>query len=255
METKTDSPVEIFNSDGSSSVVLVCEHASPHIPDALNHLGLLPEHRKSHAAWDPGSMAVARGVSKALDAALVAAATSRLVYDCNRPPGAPDAMPAKSEIVDVPGNANLSPEARAARMATFYVPFRDALAQQMRRTSHPVLVTVHSFTPVYHGVPRTVEIGVLHDADARLADAMMNTGPSHTARLVERNQPYGPEDGVTHTLQEHGVAHGHLNVMLEIRNDLIQTPAKQRQMAEVIARWLQDAFAHTGAEGDVRCMV
>jgi len=253
MEINANNPVEVLNSGGASSVVLVCEHASFHIPDSFNHLGLLPEHRKSHAAWDPGAMAVARGISSALDAAIVAATTSRLVYDCNRPPDALDAMPVQSEIVRVPGNANLSPQARAARHDTYYKPFRDALAGQIRQTENPVVVSIHSFTPVYLGVPRMVEIGVLHDADRRLADALIHSAPNHTARLVERNKPYGPEDGVTHTLQEHGVKGDHLNVMLEIRNDLIQTPAKQHQMAEMMARWLQDAFAQTGTQGVVQC--
>lgn len=253
METNASNPVEVINSGGSSSVVLVCEHASPHIPASFDSLGLLPEHRRSHAAWDPGAMAVARGLSQALDAALVAGTTSRLVYDCNRPPDAPDAMPAKSETIMVPGNARLSPQDRAARAAAIYLPFRAALARQIEQTEHPVLVTIHSFTPVYHGRPRRVELGVLHDEDTRLADAMLQVSADHTPRLVERNRPYGPDDGVTHTLKEHGVAQGHLNVMLELRNDLILTPEKQRTMAEMIAPWLEDAFNRTGLKGRVKC--
>lgn len=253
METNISNPVEVINSGGSSSVVLVCEHASPHIPASFDYLGLLPEHRRSHAAWDLGAMAVARVLSQTLDAALVAPTVSRLVYDCNRPPDAPDAMSVKSETIAVPGNARLSPQDRAARAATVYLPFRAALVRQIDQTEHPILVTIHSFTPVYQGCPRVAEIGVLHDEDTRLADTMLQVAADHTPRLVERNQPYGPEDGVTHTLKEHGVAHGHPNVMLELRNDLILTPEKQRAMGEMIAPWLQNAFTQTGLKGCVKC--
>jgi predicted N-formylglutamate amidohydrolase len=247
-------PVETVNPNGTSSVVLVCEHASDHIPSSLHDLGLSDENRHSHAAWDPGAMAVATGLSAALDAALVAATVSRLVYDCNRPPDAPDAMPAKSEVIDIPGNVGLTAAERAARTQTYYAPFRAALADQIKRTKDPVIVTIHSFTPVYHGRRRPTEIGVLHDADARLAHAMLRTAPSHMPQVVQANQPYGPADGVTHTLKEHALPFGHLNVMLEIRNDLIQTKRSQDDMAEKIAAWLADAFARTQMPGVVKCL-
>ena len=91
----------VKNTNGSSSIVIVCEHASSDIPASFNSLGVSQEARKSHAAWDPGALAVAIRLSEQLDAALIAGAVSRLVYDCNRPPDAPDAMPSKSEIFDI----------------------------------------------------------------------------------------------------------------------------------------------------------
>jgi predicted N-formylglutamate amidohydrolase len=241
------------NSDGASCVVLVCEHASSHIPASFDGLGLTVDARQSHAAWDPGAMAVARVMSKQLDAALIASGVSRLVYDCNRPPTATDAMPSRSEVFDVPGNATLTPAGRDSRTKTFYEPFRAALAAQINSTTRPIIVTIHSFTPIYHGSPRNVEIGVLHDSDTRLADAMMQVAPQHSQAEVRRNEPYGVSDGVTHTLKEHGIKGGHLNVMLEIRNDLIATAEQQDAMAVMISDWLVDACAYCDGAGDVRC--
>ncbi|MBM2293701.1 N-formylglutamate amidohydrolase [Sulfitobacter pseudonitzschiae] len=240
---------QTINSSGTSSVVLVCEHASCFIPEALDGLGLSDAAKVSHAAWDPGALGVARQIAKRLDAVLVASCVSRLVYDCNRPPEAPGAMPAKSEIFDVPGNAALTTDQRADRAATYYVPFRDLLVQTVAARPAPVLVTIHSFTPVYNGTPRAVEIGVLHDADTRLADAMLDIATAHTSADVQRNAPYGPGDGVTHTLQVHGTAHGHPNVMIEVRNDLIQTEEQQAQMGDMLAEWLNDACGKLNAQG------
>ena len=109
----------VKNTNGSSSIVIVCEHASSDIPASFNSLGVSKEVRKSHAAWDPGALAVSIRLSEQLDAALIAGAVSRLVYDCNRPPDAPDAMPSKSEIFDIPGNAHLSQSERDSRVKTF----------------------------------------------------------------------------------------------------------------------------------------
>jgi predicted N-formylglutamate amidohydrolase len=247
----SDSVFEVVNPKGTSPVVLVCEHASHAIPAKFANLGLNGDALNSHAAWDPGAMAVARIIAQELDAVLVASRISRLVYDCNRPPEAAGAMPAKSEIFDIPGNANLSQADRAARTAAYYTPFREALAGVVATTANPLLVTIHSFTPIYHGTHRPVEIGILHDSDTRLADAMLDTASAHSPHLTQRNEPYGPQDGVTHTLLEHGISGGHPNVMIEIRNDLIQTADTQRSIALQLAAWLSDACATV--TGDSAC--
>ena len=233
----------MINAGAKASVVLVCEHASRDIPAQFEGLGLDAAARESHVAWDPGALSVARKMSDELDAVLVAGRVSRLVYDCNRPPEAPGAMPAQSEIFAIPGNAALNDAARAERVKRYYVPFRATLAATIKRVASPVIVTVHSFTPIYHGKPRRVEIGILHDSDTRLADAMLATAGDHTDLRVERNEPYGPQDGVTHTLKEHGLVHGHPHVMLEIRNDLITNEAEQQQMGAMISECLRAALA------------
>ena len=245
--------VLVANSAGSSSVVLVCEHASHHIPHSFNGLGLSLDAGESHAAWDPGAMAVAKQLSKGLGAVLVASNVSRLVYDCNRPPTAADAMPSRSELIDVPGNINLTQSERDVRIEAFYLPFQRTLHGMVQQIANPIIITIHSFTPIYHGQPRSVEIGILHDTDTRFADAMLQTAHVHTTADVQRNEPYGPEHGVTHTLKEHAIKDGHLNVMLEIRNDLIETPEQQNEMAALLSGWIVDAFAQLGLAGVVQC--
>lgn len=246
--TDTDAIFELVNPLGSAPIVLVCEHASAFIPAQFDGLGLSQETRLSHAAWDPGALAVATGLAHHLDATLIAACTSRLVYDLNRATTAPDAMPSKSEVFDIPGNTGLTEADRASRIATYYAPFHTAVADILARKEDAILVTIHSFTPIYHGQKRPVEFGILHDSDTRLADAMMAMAKDHTTRDVRRNEPYGPQDGVTHMLQKHGVAEGRANVMIEVRNDLIQTETVQAEIAAELAGWLNAATAKmTGA--------
>ena len=238
-------PVHVTAGAGARALV-VCEHASNYMPAAYNDLGLAGAARASHVAWDPGALPVARGIAAALGAPLVAGGYSRLIYDCNRPPEARDAIPARSEVFDIPGNAALDDTARAARVADCYAPFQRALSAEVARIGAPALITVHSFTPVYAGKPRAVDIGILHDTDTRLADMMLAHAAQHTALRVARNAPYGPQDGVTHTLRLHALPHGALNVMLEVRNDLIADEAAQAEMAQMLARWLRASLAACG---------
>ena len=107
----------------------------------------------------------------------------------------------------------------------------------------PLVVTIHSFTPIYLGQTRDVEIGVLYDADQRFADAFMRQAGDQPRFNIQRNQPYAPTDGVTHTLKHHALSRGLLNVMLEIRNDLISTPEQQKKMAEYLANLIDLSLA------------
>ena len=156
---------------GAAPFVLICEHASNAFPSRYGTLGLTAAERESHIAWDPGALAVAQRLSMRLDAPLIHATISRLVIDLNRDPEAPDSIAAVSESTAVAGNAGLATEARAERVATVYRPFHDAVDRFLgaRRAPTRAIVSMHSFTPVYRGVARPWHVGLIHDADDRLA--------------------------------------------------------------------------------------
>jgi predicted N-formylglutamate amidohydrolase len=244
-----DGAVDIANPSGRGDFVFVCEHASNFIPADLGALGLDDDALQSHIAWDPGALAVASTMAEALDAPLVAPRMSRLVYDCNRSLDTPSAVPEVSEAFVIPGNAGLSPADRKARAERVYTPFRDALNatldERMDEGRRPVLVSIHSFTPVYNGVVRDMELGILHGTDTRFADALLAAAGSRSDLEVRRNEPYGPEDGVAFTLSEHAIRRGLLNAMIEIRNDLIADGAAQQAMAERLSGYVTEACRRT----------
>jgi predicted N-formylglutamate amidohydrolase len=228
-----EAPFLAVNETGRAAIVLICEHASNRLPAALGTLGLAAEDLSRHIAWDIGAEATARRLSRLLDAPLLLQRYSRLAYDCNRPPESPDSIPEVSETTIIPGNRNLSAEERLARIRSVYRPFHhgvsallDARAAAGQRT---ILVSIHSFTPVYKGKTRTLELGILHDRDTALSSKLIKSFPNIDARL---NEPYGPKDGVLHTLNLHGFARGLAHAMIEIRNDLIANERGQDEWAQ-----------------------
>lgn len=237
----------VENRDGASDFLLVCEHASNRFPAAFGTLGLNADERRAHIAWDPGALGLARGLSQRLDACLVHATVSRLIYDLNRPPHAPGAMPAKSEVYDIPGNRDITPEERLRRSEAVYLPFHAALhAEIVRRIAlgrPPVIATIHSFTPVYFGKAREVEFGVIHDADPSLALNVVDAARATTSLEVRLNEPYSAADSVTHTLRLQATPYQLMNVMLEVRNDLIAHPEAEAQMADRLAPVLRAALS------------
>ena len=249
LSARDGAPVAIERAEAKSDIVLICEHASRRVPESLGDMGLSEDLLESHIAWDPGALAVATLLSEALDATLIHQRFSRLAYDCNRPPEAKDAIPEVSEVFEVPGNRGLDPVERVARAEALYHPFHKAIddllvARQNARRS-PVIVTIHSFTPVFKGVTRDVEIGILHDSDSRLADCMLAKVAG--GYDVRRNEPYAPVDGVTHTLRRHGLSRRLLNVMIEIRNDLIADAVGQAKAAGFIAGLLGECIGGEAA--------
>jgi predicted N-formylglutamate amidohydrolase len=228
-----DGPAIRVNESGRSQYVLICEHAANRIPASLGTLGLSASDLTAHIAWDIGAERVARRLSRLIDAPLVLQRYSRLVYDCNRPPESPGAMPEVSEVTPVPGNRHLSAEQKLARTREIYRPFHadvaDLLDMRAAAGTKSRVVSIHSFTPVYKGKERRVEIGVLHDRDTSLSVKLIKSFGNFDARL---NEPYGPEDGVLHTLNLHAAPRGLPHAMIEIRNDLIANERGQDEWAQ-----------------------
>jgi predicted N-formylglutamate amidohydrolase len=239
------SPVRVLRSDGTSDFVLAADHAGQLIPRALGDLGLDEIERGRHIAWDIGIAGVTERMAALMDAAAVLQTYSRLVIDCNRAPGHPTSMPPVSEWTPIPGNEGLSAEDRAARKAAIFDPYHAAISGVLdgrkaagRRT---ILVAMHSFTPVFKGVARTVEVGVLYHHETRLSRIMLDLLRGEGDIVVGANEPYAITDDSDYTVPVHGEGRGLEHVEIEIRQDLIADTTGQAAWAERVARLLGEA--------------
>lgn len=229
--------------EGQGPFVIVCEHASNRLPRSLGTLGLGQSDLDRHIAWDPGAVEVAAGMARQLDGALVLQRYSRLAIDCNREPDLDDAIAASSEDTPIPGNAALSAEARAARIAEIWQPFHAALADLIARRKQAriptALVTVHSFTPVYRGVARPWHAGIISTGDRWLTDRMLAALKRDPALVVGDNEPYSAKDNVDYTIRRHGRDCGLPHAMIEVRNDLLKTAGDRDAWAGRLAAVLE----------------
>jgi predicted N-formylglutamate amidohydrolase len=239
-------PVTLINAEGASPFVLLCEHASNHIPARHGALGVPAAELVRHIAWDIGAADLARRLSALLDAPLLVAGASRLLIDLNRPPGVPTSMPEQSEDTPIPGNIALDAEERAAREAAWFHPFHDAVTALLDRrhsAGRPsIVVGIHSFTPRYQGVERPWHAGVLFagaEGFGRALAAAIGTDP---ALVVGENEPYRIEPGVhDYTVPVHGDARGIDAVLIEVRQDLLGDPAAIEDWALRLASALGQA--------------
>src|SRR5216684_1768178 len=233
-------PVHEDNAEGRSPFLLTSDHYGRTIPRILGDLGLPASERTRHIAWDPGIAGVADALSQHLDAHLIAQRYSRLVIDCNRPPGAPSSIPLISEATVIRGNEGLAREAAELRRRQIFDPYHRRIAEVIRRRLRDavptVLVSLHSFTPVYAGITRPWHIGTLYHRDTKLPPLLLKLLRGETDLVVGDNEPYAVSDETDYTIPVHGEARGLMNSGIEIRQDLIADPAGQASWADRLAR-------------------
>lgn len=239
-------PFEIFNPEGRAGVVLICDHAAQAFPDSLGDMGLSREQRSLHIAWDIGAAAVTRMLSDALDAPAVLCGYSRLVIDCNRPPGHPEQIPEVSDEHDIPGNQNLSAAAAAARQNEIFRPYHSAVSAALgrmwrRQGEPPALFSVHSFTPVMQGEQRPWDAGVISRYDRRIAEPLMR-GMADEGLNAGDNLPYsGFEAAYSAIAHAESARIAHASV--EIRQDHIAAEPGQNEWAGRLSRILAPVLA------------
>lgn len=247
LEPDDPDPVRVLRPDGASPWFLVADHAGRAIPRRLGTLGLNETDRARHIAWDIGIASVTEALSATLDATAVLQTYSRLVIDCNRPPGVAASIPALSEATPVPGNRDLPREQALARERDIFRPYHDritALLDARRNAGRStVLLSMHSFTPVYLGQARPMQVGTLYGSDSRLARVLWRLLDAEGGLVVGDNQPYAVGPETDYAVPVHGIGRFLLHSAIEIRQDLIADAAGQAQWAARLARLLPLALA------------
>ena len=232
-------PVVEENPLGRSPFLLTSDHFGRAIPRKLGDLGLTEGELTRHIAWDIGIAGVARALAVHLDAHLIAQAYSRLIIDCNRPLDAPGSIPRISEATIIPGNEGLTREAAEARRHEVFDPYHRRITETIDRRLlegiPTVLVSLHSFTPVYAGIKRPWHVGTLYQSDARLPPLLLKGLRAQSDLVVGDNEPYAVSNETDYTIPVHGEARGLMNTGIEIRQDLIADPAGEMQWAERLA--------------------
>ena len=233
-------PVHEDNAAGPSPFLLTCDHYGRLIPRVLGDLGLPEDELTRHIAWDIGIAGVAEALAKQLDAHLIAQRYSRLVIDCNRPPTAPSSIPRIIEATTIKGNEGLTRDEAEARRRAIFDPYHrridEVIDARLREQRPTVLVSLHSFTPVYAGVERPWHIGALYNRDTVLPQLLLKHLHAESDLVVGDNEPYAVNDLTDYTIPVHGEARGLVNTGIEIRQDLIADQSGQQQWAERLAR-------------------
>jgi predicted N-formylglutamate amidohydrolase len=222
---------------GGSPCLILCDHATNRLPPEYGSLGLDAGEMQRHIAYDIGAQGVALEMARRLKATVVSSRFSRLLIDPNRGEDDPTLIMQISDGAVVPGNARLDEAERNRRIARFFTPYHDAIAGEidaaLRLGAVPIIVSIHSFTEAWRGVPRKWHAAVLWDKDPRLAVPLLRELRERTGLEIGDNEPY---EGYLRndTIFKHATLRGLPNALIEIRQDLIREAEGQTQWAALL---------------------
>jgi len=248
---------EVIEGDPHAGLVIVCDHARNTIPAEYDNLGLPAGELERHIAYDIGVEGVTRGLADRLGVPAILGCISRLVIDPNRGLDDPTLIMRLSDGAVVPGNAEIGESEREKRISRFYRPYDEAVAALIARsvTAGPVpaVLSVHSFTPVWKGVPRPWHAGILWKKDDCFAAPLLAALAADPQLVVGDNEPYS--GGLAgDTMDRHVTAKGLPDALIEIRQDLIADAAGIDEWIErlvgVLPGVLDDLRAHRLRAGE-----
>ncbi|MCV0425830.1 MAG: N-formylglutamate amidohydrolase [Roseibium sp.] len=236
-------PIEYVSGDFNSGLLLLCDHARNTVPSGYGDLGVPKEQFERHIGYDIGARAVTLELAERLNAPACLSTFSRLLIDPNRGEDDPTLIMRLSDGAVVPGNAKVDAAERACRIDQFHKPYHDLIDQtldeMLSAAAPPVIVSIHSFTPVWRGVPRPWHATVLWDCDPRAVKPMLLGLRTENELVVGDNEPY---DGAlkNDTMYRHATVRGLAQVLLELRQDLIADEAGVQEWADRLEPILRD---------------
>ena len=250
----SESAYQAYNEQKPARLLFLCDHASNAVPPDLNLLGLTEADFARHIAYDIGAAELTRALADLWQAPALLARWSRLVVDLNRGNDDPTVVMKLSDGRIIPGNRDLDRKGIEDRVRRFHAPYHAAIATKIRDAAsadiRPILVSMHSFTPLWRGHKRPWHIGVLWDRDGRLALPLLERLRREPDITVGDNEPYSGELE-NDTLYRHGTMNGLPHVLIEVRQDLIADRAGVEHWAKRLKPILGDAIEAMGAP-DIR---
>jgi predicted N-formylglutamate amidohydrolase len=230
---------EIIGASAQAGIVVIADHASNAMPPEFQSLGMPTTELARHIAYDIGVETMARTLAEVLRAPAVLSRFSRLLVDPNRGDDDPTQVMRLSDGAVVPGNARIDASGVEERVRRFSGPYHDAVARVLDAMTAagplPVVVSLHSFTPVMKGMARPWHVGVLWDSDPRLPVPLLDILKADATIVTGDNEPY---DGalVGDTMSRHCISRGIAHVLIEVRQDLIADDASAARWGQRLAR-------------------
>jgi len=242
---KAEAPsFEFVYPEGISDFFFVCDHGGNSIPSGFGNLGLSKRDLEKHIALDIGALGVATVLAEIFSAPLVWQNYSRLLIDCNRQLDHKNLIPRESDNIAIPSNESLQKNDRVDRISNIFMPYHRKIEELLdfreSRNQKTIFVSMHSFTPVMDGYKRPWHIGILSAGDRSFSDAVKKNLEKNTEYFVGDNEPYRIDDK-DFTVPQHATKRALPSVLIEIRQDLVETVEGQKFLASIISRALSEA--------------
>ena len=232
---------EVYGCVGSGRYVFTCEHASNRIPAPLKSTKSDEPYLQTHWAWDIGTKSLCKELARRTKSVSVMARFSRLVCDANRHRDRADLILPEIEGYELSFNKYLD-EAEVVRRIdlyheTFHQGLDNVLTERAKNAEPVLLISMHSFTPIWDMKLRNMDVGILFDKRTPIADQMYEFFKEEDV-FVAMNEPYSGQFGLMYSAERHGLHHNIRHIELEFNQSQLCTEAHVQKMADKMERVL-----------------
>lgn len=223
-----------------TKIILTCEHAGYEIPAFLkDKITISKEKLLSHEGWDAGAFEVCEHLQKQYKAKVFSNHTTRLVIDYNRN--------LKNKAIKA-STQKLISQTELDRLISDYSKYRYKISKEVEtalaKGQRLLVISVHSFTPIFKGKTRSTEIGILYrnqiEKEVLLAQNI-KSNLSNTNFKIHFNRPYrGNTDCFLNDLLDQYVDNERVNgLFLEFNQKLLKKESSKKRLFEQITNILK----------------
>ena len=215
-----------------NQILIIADHASNYIPKEYNNLGLPDYFLNNHITFDIGVKELGLDLSNRLKCKVIQGKYSRLLIDLNRDLNDPTIIP---EIVDgkiIPGNIELSKSELRLRVRTIYNKYHNEIDQIIKNEKVKVILSIHSFNPIFKNKKRFLKFGILSNEDKNLSSIIIDQLRLQKFNVGD-NKPY-KGNLIGDSMYRHGLRNKLPHALIEVRNDLLSNPTKIKSVSRLL---------------------
>ena len=215
-----------------NQILIIADHASNYVPIENNKLGLPNSFLSRHIAYDIGVKELSLDLSNRLKCKVIQGKYSRLLIDLNRDLNDPTVIP---EIVDgkiIPGNIGLSKSELRLRVKKIYNKYHHEINRTIKNKKVKVILSLHSFNPIFKNKRRLLEFGILSNEDKNLSSIIIDQLKLQKLNVGD-NKPYRG-NLIGDSMYRHGLKNKLPHALIEVRNDLLSNPTKIKRVSRLL---------------------
>ncbi len=215
------------------SLLITCEHAGNNVPVPYTNLFAQKDDvLNSHRGWDPGAWPLAEALGEYFNVEVISFFNTRLLIEPNRSIEHPELF---SEYTNL-----LSKDQKDLIVNEYYKPYRENVESIIRNMKKPVLhLSVHTFTPIFKGEVRDVDLGLLFDPKRNSETVFCEKWSEQLLKIFADwkttfNEPYkGIDDGFTTYLRTQFSNDEYLGIELEWNQKWAALPTASRYYNDI----------------------
>ncbi len=222
------------------SILFIADHASNYIPISLKNLGLRKSHLSSHIAYDLGVKELCINLSSLLKSKYIIGEYSRLIIDLNRDVSDPTLIPEITERKIITTNVDLTENDIRKRISKIYDKYHHKINSTIKQNNITILISLHSFNPIFKKKKRNIHYGILSNRDRRLSEYMIAEMKCRKLKVGD-NEPY-EGNLIGDTMYKHGLKNNLHHTLIEVRNDLLSSPTKIHRVSVLLKEIINNSI-------------